>query len=192
MYPRPTPGHAARAGQRIREITEMNRWHGWLALALVLVFAPAGAHAGAIYKCTIRGSTVYQDQPCSPGKPELGRLSGPATPSADLATTNNPDALRQGIKDASERGRQLHAQHDRELDQLWARMIGVTDEQTQRKQVGRFNRDWQQRFAENRRQQQALVARLKQLCPGGASGGSNEYACHPQSSRAAVESEGGR
>mgnify|MGYP001550960933 CR=1 FL=1 len=173
----------------------MNRWHGmhgWLALTLILVFAPASAaYAGAIYKCTIHGATVDQDQPCSPGKPEVGRLSYPAIPS-DLATTNSPSALMRGIKQASEQGRQLHAQHDRELDQLWARMIGVTDEQTQRKQVGRFNRDWQQRFAENRRQQKALVARLKQLCPGGASGGSNEYACHPQSSRAAVESEGGR
>lgn len=170
----------------------MNRWHGWLALILVLVFAPAGAYAGAIYKCTIHGAAVYQDQPCSPGKPEVGRLSGSEASSADLATTNSPAALMQGIKQVSEQGRQLHAQHDRELDQLWARMIGVTDEQTQRKQVGQFNRGWQQRFAENRRQQQALVARLKQLCPGGASGGSNEYACHPQSSRPPVESEGGR
>lgn len=169
----------------------MNRWKGWLVLALMPAFASA-ARAGAVYKCTIHGATVYRDQPCSPDKPEAGRLSGPAIPSADLATADNPAALMQGIRQASEQGRQLHAERDRELDQLWARMIGVTDESTQRRQIGQFNRDWQQRFDENRRRQQALVTRLRQLCPGGASGSSNGYACHSQGNKGSVESAEGR
>ncbi|MHB1059136.1 MAG: hypothetical protein ACYC0F_14755 [Rhodanobacter sp.] len=160
----------------------MKRWHGWLAVALVPVFGPVpAAQAGAIYKCTVRGSAVYQDQPCSAGKPDAGRLSGPAAQPADPVAGNDPAALIAGIRTLADRDRQLQAQHDRELDALKARMAGARDGQVQQREVGAFNSGWQQRFAENRQKREALVDRLRALCPGGASGGSGGTSCHRKS-----------
>ncbi|WP_426701559.1 hypothetical protein ACPPVV_00660 [Rhodanobacter sp. Col0626] len=164
----------------------MKRWHGWLVLALVPAFARAPpAQAGAIYKCMVKGAAVYQDQPCSTGNPEAGRLSGPSSQRGDPVAGNDPGALIRGIGDLTERDGQLQAQHDRELDQLRARMAGVRDEQVQRREVGQFNRGWQERFAENSRRREALVNRLRELCPGGASGNSRGHTCHPRDSSGA-------
>lgn len=166
----------------IREIATMKRWHGWLALALMPVFGSMPvAHAGAIYKCTVEGSTVYQDQPCSADKPDAGRLSGPAVQPADPVAGNDPSALIAGIRTLADRDRQLQAQHDRELDALKARMAGVHDEQVQRREVDQFNRGWQERFGESRQKREALVDRLRALCPGGASGGPRGTICHRKS-----------
>jgi hypothetical protein len=153
----------------------MNRWHGWLVLALVPAFGQVpSAQAGSIYKCTVKGSTIYQDQPCSADKPDAGKLSG----TTDPLVGNDPGALIEGIRDLAERDRGLRARHDRELEQLRARMAGVDDEQTQRREVDEFNRSWQERFTENRQRQQALLDRLRELCPGGASGGSGRHTCN--------------
>lgn len=159
----------------------MNRWLGWLMPALVLaVGCSPAARASDIYKCKVNGSTAYRDQPCSTAKPEAGRLSKSSTREGSVVIGDSPEALLDGIRRLTERERQLQAQHDRELEQLRARMAGVRDDQTVRQEVGEFNRGWQQRFAENDRQRKEVLNRLRQLCPGGASGGSGHATCEKQ------------
>ena len=150
---------------------------GWLGLALGFAWVPV-ASAGAIYKCTIHGSTVYQDQPCSTDKPDQGKLDVRGAQSDDTVTGSSPAELMQGIRRLTERERELDAQRDRALAHLRTRMAGVTDEQVQRREVAAFKRDWQDRFAETRRQRKALLDRLRQLCPGGASGSSGRTICN--------------
>jgi len=121
---------------------------------------------------------VYQDQPCSTDKPDEGKVDVGGAQSNDTVTGSSPAALMQGIRRLTERERQLDAQRGQALARLKARMAGVTDEQVQRREVDAFKREWRNRFAENRRQRESLLDRLRKLCPGGASGGSGRTTCN--------------
>ena len=150
---------------------------GWLGLALGLACVTT-ASAGDIYKCTINGSTVYQDKPCSTVKPDEGKLAVQGAQSDDSATGDNPAALMQGIRKLGEREHLLDAQRDRAQAELKVRMAGVTDAQVQQREVAAFKRDWQDRFAENQRQRKLLLDQLRKLCPGGASSRSGQTTCN--------------
>lgn len=162
----------------------MNPSQAWLLTALILtVGGVTAAHATDIYKCTINGATAYRDQPCSADKPEAGRWSKPSSQHelAPVAIGDSPAALMSGLRRLSERERQLRAQQHRELEQLRVRMAGVHDDQAVQRNVAEFKRSWQQRFAENDRQKQDALDRLRRLCPGGASSRSGRATCNKRS-----------
>lgn len=156
----------------------MKRWQARLSAALM--FACAGvpqAHAGNIYKCVIKGATVYRDQPCSPGKPEAGKLSKTVEPSASVRG-NSASELIQGLRALSKREREQHKQYDREVEFLRMRMADVPDGQVQQREVQQLNGKWKPRFAQTRRQREALLHRLRKLCPNGASDRAGVTTCH--------------
>ncbi|KRE97637.1 hypothetical protein ASG87_15410 [Frateuria sp. Soil773] len=136
------------------------------------------ARAGGIYKCVVKDATVYQDQPCPGGKPDAGRLTGAGCGTAGMAAVpGDPRGLLDGLRRLSEQYRTLQAQQDRELAQLRLRFAGQPDSPAQRSGVERFRQGWQERFAENDRQERAMRDRLRTLCPGGASSGGGHYRC---------------
>lgn len=155
----------------------MHRWQGKLFAALILaVGSSTAAHSTDIYKCTADGTTVYTDQPCSAGKPDMGRLANPSGEQSE--TENNPAALMRDVHRLSEHERQLRAQQQSELEQLRIRMAGVRDDAVVQREVAAFKDRWQRRFAESNRQRQAVIDRLKRLCPGGASLRAERATCH--------------
>lgn len=51
------------------------------------------------------------------------------------------------------------------------------------REVQRYKEEWQQRFGGLRESRKVVLDRLRQLCPGGASGSGGRVTCHPGSAK---------
>src|SRR6185312_3940828 len=88
------PGRAHSNDDTSGRIFVMRASLGWLGLALGFAWVPV-AGAGAIYKSTLHGSIVYQDQPCSTNKPDQGKLVVLGAQSDDTVTGSSPAEVMQ-------------------------------------------------------------------------------------------------
>ena len=144
------------------------------------------AHAGAIYKCTVKGAVVFQDQPC-PGHPSGQARHASPDDVGDFVVVDigrlPPAALMQRIKALATQDRALETQRDQAQARLKSRLAGEHDDRVVSLEVERFKHDWQQRLAVLRDAQKAALDRLRQLCPGGASGGGDQVTCAPGNPR---------
>jgi hypothetical protein len=141
------------------------------------------AHAGAIYKCTVKGAMVFQDQPCPGQAPRQTTPIAPAEAEIALAADigqMSPGDLMERIKALAAQDRALDTQRDQAQARLKAHLAGERNGRVVSQQVERFRHDWQQRIARLREAKASTLDRLRQLCPGGASGGDGQVTCRPR------------
>jgi hypothetical protein len=146
-------------------------------LALAMQQFP-GLAAADIFKCSVNGQTVYQDQPCAGavvGVPykktepvvDTG-LSVPAyQPRQSVPGGSRLASLQQDIHDASAYYRQLQRLYDADVKLLRLRVAQLSRPEQQRA-VEALNAKWQPQLQAASRRQQSLVDELRQLCPHGA------------------------
>ncbi len=76
-------------------------------IILLLLGMPFLAHAGAVYKCNIKGSVIYQSKPCPGATADArfqkeqrlyGHVSAPSQPKAKNGTSNEIPETEEGKK----------------------------------------------------------------------------------------------
>lgn len=144
-----------------------------LALACV-----SAAHAGAVYRCTANGVVAYQDRPCPGQSPAQASQVDAGVGTTDIAHLS-PVALMERLRQLAAQERDLDSQRDKALAGLKARLAGEHDDRLVSREVERYKQEWQQRLAASRQVREAVLDRLRQLCPGGASGSGSQVTCHP-------------
>lgn len=152
-----------------------------LAVWVLMLASVPAAHAGAVYKCTANGVVAFQDKPCrgtSPAPAPASRGRAVMANPADIAHLS-PATLIERMRALVAQERDLGRQRDQALVDLKTRLAGEHDERVLSAEIQRYRQDWQQRFAVLRATREAVRDRLRQLCPGGASGRGGQVTCHP-------------
>jgi len=148
------------------------RWMVIAAMALVLWQMPGRARA-EVFKCSIGGRTVYQDQPCvsaADAEPDkvagtnAARVGGPSNntpPSTDLR------ALHRQMQDAREQSDRVRTLYERDVQQARAKAATMSlDQQRQLTKV--LHARWDPQLQAAGRREQELSEALRKICPGGA------------------------
>lgn len=151
-------------------------------LILVTLMATLGfsseAFATDIFKCPVRGRTVFQDHPCAGaavGTPY--RSDGPATdPGLSVpvypARTWAPGSsqlvrLRQDLADATAYSRQLQRLYDADVKMTRLRVASLPKPEQQR--AAEALRDkWQAKLQAASQRERTIVDEMRRLCPHGA------------------------
>jgi hypothetical protein len=146
----------------------------WLLWTAPLLAGPV--HAAQVYRCTVGGSTVYQDLPCSDGGEKLAPATGSSTTAGGLA---------QQIADAREELRRAQDDYSRrynaEVEATRAK-LGLSKGQSIPNPEMRRIEYVVGPLQQSVRDAQALISELeaeaRRRCPGGfSSGGKNGAVC---------------
>lgn len=149
-----------------------------MALTTTLVLSSTAFAATDIFKCSVQGQTVYQDQPCAgaadgvpyrKGESDVDPgLSVPAyQPRPSAPASSSLVTLYQDIRDASAYSRQLQRLYDADVKMTRLRVISLPRPEQQHA-VEALNAKWQPQLQAASQRKQALVDELRQLCPHGA------------------------
>lgn len=149
-----------------------------LAALVAAPWFPATGFGADIFKCSVRGQTVFQDHPCAgstggiPYKsygtaPDPG-LSPPvyhprpaASGSSQLAT------LRQELIDATAYSRQLQHLYDADVKMTRLRVDSLPRPEQQRAAEA-LKEKWQPKLQAASRRERELIDEVRRLCPHGA------------------------
>lgn len=153
----------------------------FVALAVLAVLLPLQAPvlvASDIFKCSVKGQTVYQDRPCAgaataapykkaepvadPGLSVPAYQARPSTPGSSTLA-----ALHQDIQDASEYSRQLQRLYEADVKMTRLRVASLSRPE-QQDAVEALKAKWQPQLQAASRRKQSLVDELRRLCPHGA------------------------
>lgn len=148
------------------------------ASTAMLALPSTGVAAADIFKCSVQGQTVYQDQPCAGAavgvpyqkvEPAVDPgLSVPAyQPRPSAPGSSSLARLQQDIRDAAAYARQLQRLYDADVKMTRLRVASLSRPEQQRA-VEALRAKWQPQLQAAERRQQALVDEVRRLCPHGA------------------------
>lgn len=151
------------------------RWMAFAAATWVLWQMPSPAQA-EVYRCSVGGRTVYQDQPCTgteEGAPY--KAAGARTdvapvggPSNNAPPSTNLRILHQQMLDAREQSDRLRTLYERDVQLAKAKAATMSlDQQRQLTKV--LHARWDPKLQAAGRREQELSEALRKMCPGGAS-----------------------
>jgi hypothetical protein len=147
-------------------------------VAWVLWQMPSLAQA-EVYRCSLGGRTVYQDQPCAgteEGAPyrAAGTPGGARTevvptggPSSNAPPSTNLRTLHQQMLDAREQSNRVRTLYERDVQQAKAKAATMSlDQQRQLTKV--LHARWDPKLQAAGRRERELSEALQKMCPGGA------------------------
>ena len=133
----------------------MKRVGYWVAMAL---WASAAQAQSGVYKCTVNGRTVFQDQPCA----------GAARASASPQATPVSDLIDQ-VHSTENAISALHKRHEVEQRFLRQKRETAADPRRIDAELAALDRGFNTEMAAAQRRRDAARAALRQRCPTGAS-----------------------
>lgn len=120
-----------------------------------------GAAQAEVYKCSVGGRAIYQDQPCADST-EAGPYKAGAARSNLAPPSSDPATLQKQLKDAREHTARLRSLYDQDVQQAKAKAMSL-DQQRQRTKV--LHARWDPKLQEAGRREQELSEALRRICP---------------------------
>jgi len=148
-----------------------------LSVGLGSLLAASAAFGGDVYKCNVRGASVYQDKPCTDGKRIDVAGSVPGNPVISKADPQSLSlaALHSEIIATAANQRRLGTEMSAEENAATVR-LGRRDPRLQG-EIERIQHKWLPQIQENDARIEALHNEVRRRCPRGASLSSSRQVC---------------
>lgn len=144
----------------------------WLKQALLLslvVALPTAASAGEVYKCTVGGSSVFQDKPCANGKKieVTGSVVGSAASGGADIHSMSLVQMNSRLRESSDEEKRLVDDMNRDIADARARRgpkatIALTSE------IERIQTEYRPKIDRAHATSTAIVEEIQKRCPQGA------------------------
>lgn len=153
-------------------------WQKTVFVAVVALATTDAAIAGDVYKCTVGGTSVYQDSPCASGKKIdiTGSVVGvPLFGGRDIHAMGFGE-MESRLRASTRAERVFIDQMNQEVTAVRAR-YGLRDGKTALAEIARIQTEYRPRIAREHATYTALIEEMRVRCPRGAAISASRQTC---------------